>query len=112
MTAHQELEAIVLDRETLHHKQSMALRYAELVYYGYWFSDLRRALDAFVSSLQTAMTGDITLELFKGTHSVLARHSPSSRYSGSLATYETGDTFDHQAGAAFAYVWSLPLTRP
>ncbi|WP_328723551.1 argininosuccinate synthase [Streptomyces sp. NBC_00247] len=49
MTAHEELEAIVLDRETLHHKQAMALRYAELVYYGYWFSDLRRALDSFVA---------------------------------------------------------------
>ncbi|MFI6527684.1 argininosuccinate synthase [Streptomyces uncialis] len=112
MTAHQELEAIVLDRETLHHKQSMALRYAELVYYGYWFSDLRRALDAFVSSLQTAVTGDIALELYKGSHTVIARHSPNSRYSGSLATYETGDTFNHQAGAAFAYVWSLPLAGP
>ncbi|MHC3821540.1 hypothetical protein [Streptomyces sp. DT9] len=112
MTAHEELEAIVLDRETLHHKQSMALRYAELVYCGYWFSDLRRALDAFVSSLQTAVTGDITLELYKGSHTVIARQSPNSRYSGSLATYETGDTFNHQAGAAFAYVWSLPLARP
>ncbi|MFI8811824.1 hypothetical protein ACIGWV_10080 [Streptomyces sp. NPDC055082] len=61
------------------------------------------------------MTGDITLELYKGSHTVVARHSPHSphsRYSGSLATYETGDTFNHQAGAAFAYVWSLPLTRP
>ncbi|WP_327179049.1 argininosuccinate synthase [Streptomyces sp. NBC_01335] len=112
MAAHEELEALVLDRETLHHKQSLAPRYAELVYYGYWFSDLRRALDGFVSSLQAAVTGDITLELYKGSLTVVARQSPNSRYSGPLATYEAGDTFDHRAGAAFAYVWSLPLARP
>ncbi|MGW2281277.1 argininosuccinate synthase [Streptomyces sp. NPDC001770] len=112
MAAHEELEVLVLDRETLHHKQSLAPRYAELVYYGYWFSDLRRALDDFVSSLQAAVTGDITLELYKGSLTVVARRSPNSRYSGSLATYEAGDTFDHRARAAFAYAWSLPLTRP
>ncbi|SEH01211.1 argininosuccinate synthase [Nonomuraea solani] len=109
MAAHEELEAIVLDRETLHHKQGLAQRYAELAYYGYWFSDLRRALDGFVATLQPQVTGEVTVELYKGNCSVVARRSPNSRYSGALATYEAGDTFDHRAGAGFAYVWSLPL---
>ncbi|GAA4196059.1 argininosuccinate synthase [Streptosporangium oxazolinicum] len=109
MAAHEELEAIVLDRETLHHKQGLARRYAELAYYGYWFSDLRRALDGFVSTLQPRVTGEVTVELYKGTCVIVGRRSPNSRYSDSLATYEAGDTFDHRAGAGFAYVWSLPL---
>jgi argininosuccinate synthase len=109
MAAHEELEAIVLDRETLHHKQGLAHRYAELAYYGYWFSDLRRALDGFVATLQPQVTGEVTVELYKGACTVVSRRSPHSRYSETLATYEAGDTFDHRAGAAFAYVWSLPL---
>ncbi|MFI6242467.1 argininosuccinate synthase [Micromonospora sp. NPDC050795] len=110
MAAHAELESLVLDRETLHHKQSIALRYAELVYYGYWFSDLRRALDGFVATLQPAVTGEIAVDMFKGNCTVVSRSSPNSRYSRAMATYEAGDQFDHQAGAGFAYVWSLPLT--
>lgn len=110
MTAHAELESLVLDRETLHQKQGLALRYAELVYYGYWFSDLRRALDAFVATLQPAVTGEVVLDLYKGGCTVVSRESPYSRYNRGLATYEAGDEFDHRAGAAFAYVWSLPLT--
>ncbi|MFI6502829.1 argininosuccinate synthase [Nonomuraea typhae] len=109
MAAHEELEAIIFDRETLHHKQGLAHRYAELAYYGYWFSDLRRALDGFVATLQPQVTGEVTVELYKGSCTVVSRHSPNSRYSDSLATYEAGDTFDHQAGAGFAYVWSLPI---
>ncbi|MGR8007807.1 argininosuccinate synthase [Streptomyces hypolithicus] len=112
MSAHEELEAIVLDRETLHHKQAIAARYAELAYYGYWFSDLRRAFDGFIASLQPQVTGEITMELYKGSCTVVSRRSPFSRYSAALATYEAGDAFDHKAGAGFAYVWSLPLTRP
>ncbi len=110
MLAHGELEALVLDRETLHHKQSIAARYAELVYYGYWFSDLRRAFDGFVRTLQPAITGEVALELFKGGCTVVSRRSPYSRYDLGLARYEAGDTFDHRAGAGFAYIWSLPLT--
>lgn len=111
MAAHEELEALVLDRETLHFKQSMASRYAELVYYGYWFCDLRTAMDGFVSALQSGVTGEIVAELYKGTVVVTGRSSPNSRYSSSLATYETGDSFNHRAGSGFSYVWALPLTR-
>lgn len=111
MTAHAELEALVLDRETLHHKQSIALRYAELVYYGYWFSDLRRAFDGFVATLQPRMTGEVTLGLYKGSCAVATRTSVNSRYDNALATYESGDTYDHKAGAGFAYAWALPLQK-
>lgn len=109
MSAHAELEALVLDRETLHHKQAIAARYAELVYYGYWFSDLRRAFDGFVDSLQHAVSGEVTLELYKGNVGIVSRVSPNSRYDSGLATYAADDTFNHKAGAGFAYVWSLPL---
>lgn len=109
MAAHAELETLVLDRETLHHKQGMALRYGELVYYGYWFSDLRRAMDGFVSALQHRMDGQITMRLYKGACTVVSRTSPHSRYDNELATYEAGDRFDHRAGAGFAYVWALPI---
>jgi argininosuccinate synthase len=109
MAAHAELESLVLDRETLHHKQTLALRYAELVYYGYWHSDLRRALDAYVHLLQKAITGEVGVELYKGSCTVVTRTSPNSRYSPSLATYQAGDSFDHHAAAGFSYVWSLPL---
>jgi len=109
MAAHGEMEALVLDRETLHHKQSIALRYAELVYYGLWFSDLRRAFDGFVAQLQGSVNGEVTVELYKAGCTVVSRRSPSSRYDNDLATYEVGDTFDHRAGAGFAYVWSLPI---
>lgn len=109
MRAHSELEELVLDRETLHYKRGLAARYGELVYYGYWFSDLRAAFDAFVGSLQVRMDGEVTLELFKGNCTVLSRASTRSRYSRNLASYESEDVFDHSAGGPFAYVWALPL---
>ncbi len=108
-TALRELEALVLDRDSLHCKQTLVTRYSELVYYGLWFSPLREALDAFVSSLQKDVTGQVRLRLFKGSCTVLGRTSPYSLYDLSLATYEEGDTFDHKAGEAFTRIWGLPL---
>lgn len=112
MTAHNELEGLVLEREALHFKQLLSIRYAELVYYGYWFSDLRMAMDAFVQELQKDVTGEIAITLFKGSCVVAGRKSPRARYSSSLATYEEGDSFDHKAGAGFAYAWALSLAHP
>jgi argininosuccinate synthase len=111
MCAHAELEALVLDRDTLHHKQSIGPRYGELVYYGYWFSDLRRAFDGFVRELQHRVTGEVNLELYKRVCAVAGRRSAFARYRRELATYEAGDTFDHRAGSGFAYIWSLPLAE-
>ncbi|MBS2550583.1 argininosuccinate synthase [Catenulispora sp. NL8] len=108
--ARSDLEALVLDRETLHHKRSFSERYAELVYYGYWFSDLRRALDAYCSTLAARMTGSVVVELYKGGMRCVGRTSEEfGRYDLGLADYEEGDTFDRTAGAGFAYCWALPL---
>lgn len=108
--AYRDLESLVLDRETYHFKRSIADRYAELVYYGYWFSDLRRALDGFCSLLAPRVTGTVTLRLLKGSASCVARSSTRfSRYDDALADYQEADTFDHSAGAGFAYAWALPL---
>jgi argininosuccinate synthase len=107
--AHRELESLVLDREMLHTKQTLVTRYAELVYYGWWFSPLREALDAFVAVSQRHVTGEVRLSLYKGSCRPLARRSPFSLYDRELATYEAGDTFDHKAGAAFTQLWGLPL---
>ncbi len=108
--AYRDLESLVFDRETLHFKRSIADRYGELVYYGYWFSDLRRALDGLCEQLAPRLTGEVTVELFKGRcHCVARRSELFSRYNTALADYEESDTFDHAAGAGFAYAWALPL---
>ena len=110
--ARAELEELVLDRETFHHKRSLADRYAELVYYGYWFSDLRVALDAYHASLSSRVTGTVSGELYKGAVRFMARQSECfGRYDFSLADYQESDTFLHEAGAGFAYCWALPLVQ-
>lgn len=112
LAARTDLEALVLDRETLHHKRSIADQYAELVYYGYWFTDLRAALDAYCARLAHRVTGTVTVELYKGSARCIGRTSPKyGRYSSALADYEEADTFRHEAGAGFAYCWALPLTE-
>jgi argininosuccinate synthase len=108
LCAHQELEKLVLDREALHFKQSLSDKYAELVYYGQWFSPLRKSMDAFFKSFQDVMTGTIRLRLYKGSVVVEGRKSPHSLYDLGLATYDESDTFDHLAGEAFCKVWGLP----
>ncbi|MEW6680345.1 MAG: argininosuccinate synthase, partial [bacterium] len=84
--AHKELEYIILDRETQHYKEILAKKYAELVYYGLWFTPLREAIDAFVNKTQENITGNITMRLYKGIASILKRQSPYSLYKKELAT--------------------------
>ncbi len=107
--AHREIESLVLDRETLHLKEMLVTKYAELVYYGWWFSPLREALDAFVASTQRFVTGQVRLELYKGSCRPVGRKSLYSLYDRGLATYDEGDSFDHKAGEAFSKIWGLPL---
>lgn len=107
--AHKELESLVLDRETLHYKESMSLKYSEMVYYGLWFSPLREALDAFMAKLQNLVNGDVRLKLFKGQCVPVGRNSANSLYDLSLATYGAEDAFDHMAGEYFCRIWGLPL---
>jgi argininosuccinate synthase len=107
--AHHELEAICLDRETLHYKQHVALRYAELVYYGQWFTPLRAALDAFVQATQSHVTGRVTLGLYKGAIRILDRESPYSLYDTSIGSFTMGADYDQKDAAGFINILGLPL---
>ncbi|ADL13038.1 argininosuccinate synthase [Acetohalobium arabaticum] len=109
LTAHRHLEDLVLDRETAHYKKVIAEKYAELTYYGQWFSPLKDALDAFVESTQKYVSGTIKLKLYKGNATVVGRESDESLYQENLATYEKSDTFNHDAAVGFIELFGLPL---
>ncbi|MDI6784896.1 MAG: argininosuccinate synthase [bacterium] len=107
--AHRELEAITLDRETAHYKELVTQRYSELVYYGLWFSPLKKALDAFIDATQETVTGTIRMRLLQGTCAAVGRKSPYSLYKLDLATYEKGDLFDQSLAKGFVELWGLPI---
>ncbi|MBI3975795.1 MAG: argininosuccinate synthase [Armatimonadetes bacterium] len=106
--AHHDLESITLDRDTLHYKLGAALRVAELVYYGQWYTPLRQALDAFVTATQRTVTGSVRLSLFKGTATAVARRSPHSLYSRDLATFEVGGSYRQADAEGFIHLFGLP----
>ncbi|MBI1748126.1 MAG: argininosuccinate synthase [Acidobacteria bacterium] len=108
-TAHRELEALTLDRETAHYKQLLGLKYAELVYNGQWFTPLREALDAFVDITQKTVTGTITLKLYKGNLSVAARKSQYSLYRHDLAMFNMQSDYDQRDAAGFINLLALPI---
>jgi argininosuccinate synthase len=108
IAAHRDLESITLDRETLHFKQTIEPKYAELIYYGLWYSPLRRALDAFVDATQASVTGAVRMKLLKGSALVVGRKSPRSQYRRDLATYDVGDQFDQSLAKGFIDLWALP----
>ena len=107
-TAHRELEALTLDREVAHYKQHVALRYAEIVYNGLWFTPLREALDAFVEQTQQNVTGTVTLSLYKGNVDVVKRASEYSLYSNELSSFTMGDTYDQKDAKGFIQILGLP----
>ena len=107
--AHHEIEALCLDRETFHYKQHVALRYAELVYYGQWFTPLREALDAFVGATQRNVTGSVTLGLYKGNVRVIDRQSPNSLYDTSIAGFTMGSDYDQRDAEGFINILGLPV---
>jgi len=106
--AHRELERLVLDRDTLHFKQSVSVRYAQLIYDGLWFSSLRQALAAFVGFTERDVTGEVRVKLFKGRAEAVGRRSPRSLYRQDLATFGTGMTYDHADAAGFIRLFGLP----
>jgi argininosuccinate synthase len=108
VTAHRELEAICLERDVAHFKQHIALKYAELVYFGLWFTPLREALDAFVESTQKNMTGKITLSLYKGNVSVVSRESEHSLYRTDLSSFTMGAGYDQKDAEGFIRILGLP----
>jgi argininosuccinate synthase len=107
--AHRDLENLTLDRETLHFKEIISSRYAEIIYYGLWFSPLREALDAFINKTQENVTGSVRMKLYKGNVIINGRRSPYSLYSKDFATYEKGSLFDETLSAGFVELWGLPL---
>lgn len=109
LAAHQELESIVLDRDTMHFKDLIALKYAELVYYGMWFTPLREALDAFVDSTQGPVTGKVRLKLFKGNIIPAGRQSPFSLYREDFATFGQENVYDQSDAEGFIHLFGLPL---
>ena len=108
IAAHRELEAICMERDVAHFKQRIALKYAELVYFGLWFTPLREALDAFVNSTQKEMTGTVTLSLYKGNVSVVSRESEYSLYRTDLSSFTMGDSYDQKDAAGFIRILGLP----
>jgi argininosuccinate synthase len=107
--AHQALEQICLDKETLHYKQVIALKYADLVYNGQWFSPLREALDAFVEVTQRSMMGTVRLKLYKGGVTVVGRKSPYSLYREDYATFGEEDVYNQEDAEGFIKLFGLPL---
>jgi argininosuccinate synthase len=106
--AHRELERLVLDRDTLHFKQSVSVRYAQLIYDGLWFSTLREALAGFVDETEKEMTGEVRVRLYKGTAEAVGRRSPRSLYRQDLATFGEGMAYDHQDAEGFIKLFGLP----
>ncbi len=107
--AHQALEQLCLDKETLHYKQQIALKYADLVYNGQWFTTLREALDAFVKVTQQTMTGQVRLKLYKGNVILVGRRSPYSLYREDFATFGEDDVYNQADAEGFIKLFGLPM---
>jgi argininosuccinate synthase len=106
--AHRELEALCLEREVAHFKQHIGLKYAELVYFGLWFTPLREALDAFVEKTQEYMTGSVTLSLYKGNVAITSRQSEHSLYRTDLSSFTMGAEYDQKDAEGFIRILGLP----
>ncbi|HYR58713.1 MAG TPA: argininosuccinate synthase [Chthoniobacteraceae bacterium] len=111
VTAHRELETLCLDRETAHYSEMLSLRYAELVYYGTWFTPQREALDAYFAAAQQRVTGTVGLKLYKGNVTITKRASPYSLYRKGLASFAmTG--YNPKDAEGFINLFALPVTIP
>ncbi|HEX7973649.1 MAG TPA: argininosuccinate synthase [Anaerolineales bacterium] len=109
LAAHRELESMVLDKDTIQFKDLAALKYAELVYNGMWFSPLRESLDVFVDSTQGPVTGEVRLKLYKGNVIPVGRRSPFSLYREDFATFGQEDVYDQSDAEGFIHLYGLPL---
>jgi len=107
--AHEELERLTLDRRTLQFKEQMAVKYAELVYDGNWFSKLKKAMDAFVDETQNTVTGTVKVKLYKGSCTAVASSSPYSLYNKELATFSEDEIYSQKDAEGFINLFGLPL---
>ena len=108
-TAHELLETLCLDRDTQHYKQQVALKFAELVYYGQWFTPLREALSAFVTTTQQTVTGEVKLKLYKGNIIPAGTTSPYSLNSEEIATFGEDEVYDQMDSQGFINLFGLPI---
>ncbi len=108
-TGHKILESLTLERETLHFKQQIALKYAEMVYYGQWFSPLREALDAFIDSTQRSVRGTVRMKLYKGRCTPAGVKSPRSLYRTDLASFKMGAEYNPTDATGFIRLFGLPM---
>ena len=108
-TAHAKLEEICLDRDTQHYKEVVANRFAELVYYGQWYTPLREAISAFVDSTQQTVTGDVKLKLYKGNIIDAGVTSPYSLYDEEIATFDEDEVYDQNDSEGFINLFGLPI---
>jgi argininosuccinate synthase len=109
-TAHSALESLTLSRDQLRFKTIVAEEYARLIYNGQWYSALHQDLASYVQSTQRFVSGTVRLKLSRGHCAVVGRKSEHSLYSHGLATYDSGDQFDHNAALGFIKLWALPLS--
>jgi argininosuccinate synthase len=109
LAAERELEALTLDRPTLHFKQKMALDYAEMVYNGLWFTPLRESLDAFFEKVTEPVTGEVTMRLYKGNLEPVSRKSPNSLYNLDIASFTMGASYDQKDALGFINLVGLPI---
>jgi argininosuccinate synthase len=108
LVAHRELESLALDKATLHYKDILAGKYAELVYNGQWFTPLRYAMDAFIDSIQTRVAGTVRLKLYKGSIIIAGRKSPYSLYREDLATFAEDAVYNQKEAEGFINLFGLP----
>jgi len=107
--AHQAVESLTLDGETMHYKDTVAQKYAEMVYYGRWYTPLKEALDAFVRSTQKSVTGTARIKLYKGNCTLVGRKSPNSLYREDYATFGVDNVYDQSDAEGFINLFGLPL---
>ena len=111
LEAHKALEQLTLDKETLHFKEIVSLKYSRLIYDGLWYTPLKEALDKFIDKTQTNVTGTVRMKLLKGHAIAVGRKSPNSLYKKELATYGKGDKFDQSLAKGFIGLWGLPYRK-
>ncbi len=107
--AHRALESLTIDRDTLHYKEGVAIKFAEMVYYGQWYTPLREALSAFIDATQQTVTGDVRIKLFKGRSTAVGIQSPYSLYSEEFATFGRDEVYNQQDAGGFINLFGLPL---
>jgi len=109
MEAHKQLEELILDRDTLAYKKLVSDKFADMIYEGKWYCPLREALQAFIESTQERVTGEVKFKLYKGNIIKAGTTSPYSLYSEELASFTTGDLYDHKDAAGFINLFGLSM---